>query len=168
METRNPATAPSKSAKVVGRIPMSVPSQKLTVPEIPGYHLHWMMGTVERLEQARRAGYEFVERGEVEVIETGLANDPSGDGNTDLGSQVSLVAGGLTTSGQPARLVLMKLRQEYWDEDQKALEAKSDALVAALRAGKLNAAQAGELEVDRAQRYVDPRRTSTMFDKRRA
>lgn len=168
MEQRNPANAPAEKSAAVGRIPMSVPQQKLQVPDIPGYHLHWMLGTVERIAQARRAGYEFVERGEVQVIESGFANDPLGDGNTDLGNQVSVVAGGVGADGQPNRLVLMKLRQEWWDEDQKTLEARSDALVETLRGGKLSASETGETAADRAQRYIDRDRTSSMFTKRRA
>ena len=29
------------------------------LPEIPGYHLHWMRGTPSRISQALRAGYEW-------------------------------------------------------------------------------------------------------------
>lgn len=62
----------------------------------------------------------------------------------------------------------MKLRQEWWDEDQKTLEARSDALVETLRGGKLSASETGETAADRAQRYIDRDRTSSMFTKRRA
>lgn len=164
----NPASAPEKVSERRTRIPMSVPHQKLTVPDIPGFHLHWMLGTTERLAQAKRAGYVFVERGEVEVGEWGLASDPDGDGSSDMGSQISLVAGGLDGGGQPVRLVLMKLKQEWWDEDQKAREAQSDALIDSLRAGRIDATQAGEHQSDRQKRYVDAHRTSNMFTKRRA
>lgn len=164
----NPANAPEISSERRTRIPMSVPQQKLVIPEIPGFHLHWMLGTPERLAQAKRAGYVFVEHGEVEAVETGLANDALGDGSSDMGSQVSVVAGGTDGAGQPVRLVLMKLKQEWWDEDQRALEAKSDALIDSLRAGRIDAGQAGELQSDRQKRYVDAHRTSNMFTKRRA
>jgi hypothetical protein len=127
-----------------------------------------MLGTPERLAQAKRAGYTFVEADEVDVVETGLANDALGSGSSDMGSQVSVVAGGTDGGGQPVRLILMKLKQEWWDEDQRALEAKSDALIDSLRAGRIDATQAGEAQSDRQKRYVDAHRTSNMFTKRRA
>lgn len=164
----NPANAPEKAVEQRTRIPMSVPQQKLKVPEIPGYHLHWMLGTPERLAQARRAGYVFVEYDEVSAVETGLANDALGNGSSDLGNQVSVVAGGTDGAGQPVRLVLMKLKQEWWTEDQQALEAKSDALIDSLRGGRIDATSAGESQSDRQKRYVDAHRTSNMFQKRRA
>ena len=57
------------------RIPMSLPMQKLAVPELEGYHLHWMLGTTTRINQALRAGYEFVDPSEVDVVNTGLADE---------------------------------------------------------------------------------------------
>ena len=49
--------------------------EKLWAPEIPGYHLHWMMGTPERLAQAEAAGYVFV---------VDVARPPGGDGDFSL------------------------------------------------------------------------------------
>lgn len=158
----NPATPQLERAS---RIPMSVPQQKLSVPDIPGYHLHWMLGTPERLSQALKAGYQFVEKDEVQVTNRNLADDADSDGGTDLGSRVTVVAGGDTTSnGQHVSLVLMKLRQEWWEEDQKRLEQHSDRLAAALRAGTPLPTDTG----DASNRYVDGGRTKmNMFQKRR-
>lgn len=119
------------------RIPMSVPVQKLAVPEIPGYHLHWFIDNPARIMQAQRAGYEFVETDEVDIVNTGLADDASSSGNTDLGSRVSLSAGQtLSEQGQPQRLILMKIRQEWWEEDQKKLEERNESIAATLRGGR--------------------------------
>jgi hypothetical protein len=162
------ASAPSREAPSLGRIPLSVPQLKLETPEIPGFHCHWMLGTDARITQAKRAGYVFVEPEEIAMNYRGVADDPTLGGNTDMGSQVSVVAGGDTDSkGQAVRLVLMKLRQEWWDEDQQARDKSSDALIDALRTGRISAAEAGERQSDREQRYVDPKRTQ-MFTKRRA
>lgn len=160
----NPA-APEMEAAGRTRIPMSVPQQKLAVPDIPGYHLHWMLGTETRLAQALKAGYQFVEKGETLVNNKGLADSASDDGSTDLGSRVTVAAGGDTSSdGQAVQMVLMKLRQEWWDEDQKRLEEKSDQLAAALRSGKPLPSDTG----DASNRYVDQNRTKiNMFTKRR-
>lgn len=158
----NPAAPEVERAS---RIPMSVPQQRLSVPDIPGYHLHWMLGTPERLAQALKAGYQFVEQDEVQVTNRGLADNAESNGSTDLGSRVTVLAGGDTTNnGQHVSLVLMKLRQEWWDEDQRKLEAKSDQLAAALRSGSPLPGDTGDVQ----GRYVDPNRTKmNMFTPKR-
>ena len=165
----NPANAPERGKEERTRIPMSVPQLKLAVPDIPGYHLHWMLGTPERLAQARRGGYVRVEKDEVDIYSQNIADSRDISGGTGMGSEVSVVAGGdVDNRGQPVLLVLMKLKQEWWDEDQKELEKRSDQLIAALRSGKMNAKEAGEQQGDERLRYVDRSRTSNMFTKRRA
>ena len=165
----NVASAPEPAQPARERIPMSVPQLKLEAPELPGFHCHWMLGTPQRLNQAKRAGYVFVEPDEVEINYRGLADDPGFGRNTDMGSLVSVVAGGdVDRNGQAVRLVLMKLKQEWWDEDQKSREKSSDALIDALRAGRISAAEAGETQADQKLRYIDPRRPNQMFTKRRA
>lgn len=116
------------------RIPMSLPHQKLHVPDIPGYHLHWIAGTPARLQQALAAGYEFVSPEETTVTNTGLANDMSISGNTDLGSRVSIVNGSDT---EVSRLYLMKLREEYWLQDQAALAERNEQVAQAVRGGTM-------------------------------
>lgn len=165
----NPANAPERANRTRERIPMSVPQLKLAVPDIPGYHLHWMMNEPARIAQALRAGYEFVERGQVEVSNNLLGGTAAEDGSTDLGSRISVVAGGVNEQGEAARLVLMMIKNEWWAEDQKAMESRSDLLVSQLRSGQINADQAGEQQTDKRHRYVDSARTrGTIFDKRRA
>lgn len=164
----NPSNGPEARFPDRKRVPMSVPQPKLSVPDVPGYHLHWMLGTPDRLEQAKRAGYSFVAPEEVDVANVGLGSGPDGNGSTDLGSLVTHVAGGgAASNGQATRLVLMKIPLQFWEEDQKLLEAQSDKLAAALQSGQMSAAQVGESAGDRALRYVDKNRTRTMFDKRR-
>lgn len=103
------------------RISLNSPVLRLAVPEIPGYVLYWFRGDASRLQQALNAGYEFVKRDEVKLNNRDLLGSAIvEDGNTDLGDQVSAIAGPeLDGAGQPRRLVLMKIRQEWWEEDQK-------------------------------------------------
>jgi len=136
----NPATTSAATLAATRqerqRIPMSVPNPKLAVPDVPGYHLHWMLGTPSRIAQAMKAGYEFVDPDEVDVVNTGLADDASSSGNTDLGTRVSVVAGsGTDSNGQEERLYLMKIPQEWWETDQKQLEDKNEGIAAAIRGG---------------------------------
>jgi len=132
----SPANARVTSTEARSRIPMSLPVQKLAVPEIPGYHLHWMRGDAARIMQAQRAGYTFVSQEEVELANVGIANDAEESGNTDMGTRVSIVSGGdLDSGGQPERLYLMKLPQEHWEEDQKVLADRNEGIAEALRGG---------------------------------
>jgi len=110
------------------RVPMSVPQQKLAVPDIPGYHCHWMADRVGRLIQAMNAGYEFVRPEEVYINNIGLANDISQSGSTDLGTRISVV-GGAGEAGQVLRLYLMKIRQEWWEEDQAKLMVRNSSIM---------------------------------------
>ncbi len=153
----SPATAAPAAAERK-RIPMSVPVQKLEAPDIPGYHLHWFLGTPDRLQRAFDGGYEFVDERETRINNVSLGGDSTQSGNTDMGSRVSVVSGQeVGKDGQPTRLVLMKIKQEWWDEDQKLVEARNEQVAAALRGGTMGAQQ--DAPGDSRFRYVDKART---------
>lgn len=148
-------------------IPMTLPQQKLAVPEIPGFHLHWMLNTNERVHAALRAGYQFVSHEEVQIQNFDLGGDAKVDGNTDMGTRVTRLAssygdGQIGKDGQPARLILMKQPEELHRKHQKLLEDRNgtiaDTLTASFRAG-LPGGQAapGETSEDVAHRYVGKR-----------
>lgn len=167
----NPASTTAAPAAERKRIPMTLPQQRLAVPEIPGYHLHWMKGTPERLRQAENAGYEYVDQSEVDL------NDPSIGGtglkgHSDMGTRVTRLAnpvgGGEDDGhGQPLTLVLMKQKEEWYLEDQKLLQARNDsvvdALTAGIRSGTVGADQAGG---DTSMNYVDQKRTRLAEERR--
>ena len=134
-EPSNPANSPKQVSRT--RIPMSSPQQKLSVPDIPGFHLHWMLGGAARISQALAGGYEFVDPSEVDLGTRGIADNASAEGSTDLGSRVSVSAGsGLGEDGAPERLYLMKIKQEWWTADQLALEDRNEQIAATLRGGR--------------------------------
>tara|TARA_R110000868_G_scaffold57147_1_gene176766 strand:+ start:970 stop:1452 length:483 start_codon:yes stop_codon:yes gene_type:complete len=134
------------------RIPMNVPVQKLEVPEIPGYRLYWFRGEPSRLGRAEQAGYEYVDRGEIELNSTGLA-DSAADGNSDMGSRVSIAAGDMVGEDrQPLRLVLMKIREEWALENDGILEDRNESIAAALRGGQIGSEK--DRPDDRDARYV--------------
>jgi hypothetical protein len=164
MQGSNPSVLTQKAPGERKRVPMTLPQLKLEVPDIPGYHLHWMRGTPQRLAAADRAGYEFVHPDEVEVNNLALGGDASKTGNTDMGSRVSIVEGSETDSGgQAVRLYLMKQKMEWYLADQKILQDRNDAiadtLTANYRSGQIGGRAEGERAEDVAARYVDPRRT---------
>lgn len=159
-----PLSPASRPATASSRIPMSAPQQKLEVPEIPGYKTHWFKTGAGRIERAMAAGYEFVDPDETLVRSISLGNTAVSDGNTDLGSRVSIAAGGVGDDGQPIRLILMKIKQEWYEEDRKARENRVDQTINGLMGGNTGAGGG-----DQSNRYVDRARTQMpdFFNSRR-
>lgn len=154
----NPASRSAVTAAERKRIPMSVPVQRLEVPELPGYHLHWFLSTSERLQRAIDGGYEYVNEGELQINNVSLGGDSAVSGSTDMGSRVSIVSGQeVGKDGQPTRLILMKIRQEWWDEDQQLIEARNTKVRDSLLGGMIGAEH--DKRGDSQHRYVDKART---------
>jgi hypothetical protein len=165
----NPANKdvePKRNRK--NRIPMSVPMRKLEVPEISGYHLHWIKES--NIPRALQAFYEFVDFNEVPVNQRGVGTDTEMTGNTDLGSRVSIAAG-VGADNRPERLVLMKLAEEYWLEDRLAIDTRhAQMLEGIFRGEKILDKDEGVSADVMETRYVDPERTRVqraLFSRRR-
>lgn len=105
---------------------------KLSVnQQIPGYHMHIFNDTVDgRIQQALETGYEFVSPEEVGGVTTNVT-----DRNTDIGDKVRFLVG--SSEGKPLYAYLMKIKQEWWEEDQRELQVRNDRTDAAIRGGKL-------------------------------
>jgi len=168
LEPNNPANAtvePKRNRK--NRIPMSVPMRKLEVPEISGYHLHWIKES--NIPRALQACYEFVDYDEVPVNQRGVGTDTEMSGNTDLGSRVSIAAG-IGADGRPERLILMKLAEDLWLEDRAAIDTRNAGIMGSIFRGE-KILDKGEVSDDiRETRYVDQERTRVrpaLFQRRR-
>lgn len=159
MSEQNPANDVKVSEIPEGYIPMSAPVQRLQVPEMPGWKLHWFRGEPGRIARAQRAGYRFVEETEVRVNNFDLGGSKDNSGNTDLGTRVSIEAG-----EDDGRLYLMKVPQELYDYAQKLLGREVDSVVDALTSGKVGSENDEEAS-DTANRYVQKKRTK-LFRKR--
>lgn len=156
----DPSTTPSDAERK--RIPFDGPTLRLVVPEIPGYVLYWFLDSPGRIERAQQASYEFVDRDEVKVNNRELGSSVLTDGNTDMGTRVSTVAGGrdVNARGEATRLYLMKIKEEWWREDQEAKlgpGSRLDGVRKALLSGMLG--REGQRGEDNAQVYVDTKRT---------
>lgn len=151
-ELKNPANSPAP-ANVAARkrIPMSIPQLKLQVPDIAGYHLHWFLGS--RVARAQQGGYEFVDEKEVSLNNRNVATDATITGNADLGSRVSVIAG-TGANGLPESLYLMKIKEEFWQEDQKALEARNQEIADAIYKSKEGIPTAEDKATDRGTKYL--------------
>ena len=164
MEKVNPANLPEPTKVERQRIPMTAAMRKLEVPEIPGYHIQWIRSDPSRVQQALRAGYEFVSNEEVGLNSFDLGGDAKNSGNTDMGSRVSVVDGSdVGSDGQVIRSYLMKQRKELHEEDEALIQAQNDrvveALTAGLKAGRVGGPAPGETGEDTGHRYVDRSRT---------
>lgn len=156
MEKLNAATSPAAAQRK--RIPLSVPVLRLETAEIPGYKLHWFVNSPERIQRALDGGYEFVEEREVRPTNVSLGGTSAATGNMDLGSRVSVVSGQeVGRDGQPGRLVLMKIKQEWWEEDRKLLEERNTKVRDSLLGGMIGAER--DSGNDSQHRYVDKSRT---------
>jgi hypothetical protein len=111
------------------RIPMSIPQRRLEVPDMPGYHLHWFID--RNVERAIQGGYEFVDARDVQLNQLGVGTSRGVSGNVDLGSHVRVV-GGVGEQGGVEYLTLMKIKEEFWLEDQRALEVKNGTIMSSI------------------------------------
>ena len=101
------------------RVPVSGQRTKLQLSERDqahfekeGYKVRWFNDQHGRLEAAEAGYWEYVHRDEVSSIGQGAVHRD----NSDLGSRVSVVV----SKGEPIiRSYLMKIKVEYWKEDQK-------------------------------------------------
>lgn len=135
-------------------LPMNHAQLKLQVEPRPGFVRYWFRGTPDRLDRARRAGYRFVEQGEVGINNRDLGGDAKVSGSTDMGTRVSVISGeGVDGAGQPMRLYLMECPEEVYKRGQKMQEATNRGIADALTGGLIGADETGESAQDRAARY---------------
>lgn len=162
MQGQNPANEQGRNEGRT-RIPMTSPMRRMEVPELPGFWLQWIRATPERMQQANRAFFEHVYEGELDINNRDIGGDAKTSGNTDMGTIVSCGdgSGELGPDRQPIRMVLMKQRKEYHDEDvainQKRNDSVVDSLTVNFRQGTIGAADAkgpGETQDDVSKRYV--------------
>lgn len=107
------------------RVPFGIPRTKLSVAyEIPGYHLHIINDTPGRIYQAQQGGYEFVQPDEVGM-------EDNGDG------KVIFTAVGKGDDGSAYDAYLMKIRLDWYEEDQKQIDSIQDGYDDAIRRGTL-------------------------------
>jgi hypothetical protein len=152
-------TNPANAAKPVlerKRVPMSVPTRRLEVPEIPGFHLHWFLEG--RIPRALAAGYELVKFDEVPINQRGVGTDTMISGNSDMGSNVSVIAG-MGENGKPENLVLMKLREEWWQEDRKIIDERNASIFTTIFKGERILGEEHDERADQGTRYIDADRT---------
>ena len=105
---------------------------KLSVrQQIPGYHLHVLTDAGSRIQQAMDSGYEFVRPDEVGGVSENVVSR-----NGDLGERIRYLVNP-RAQGTEQYGYLMKIRQEWYEEDQAELQAKNNRIDASIRKGKI-------------------------------
>jgi hypothetical protein len=159
----NPANATPEAKGNRKRVPMSTPVRKLEVPEMDGWHLHWMRESA--IPRALQAAYQFVQFDELPTNQRGIGTDTQITGNSDLGSQIR-VAAGIGADGNTEYLVLMKLPEELWLEDRGVIDNRNASVMNAIFKGeKIIGAEKDANQGDRDLRYVDKERTKALFQR---
>ena len=97
---------------------------------ITGYHLYFFNDEPGRIQAALDAGWEFVSPSEVGYAASNVTNT-----NVDLGDRVSVI-GSKNDMGQPVKQILLKIKEEWWDEDQADIQSRNDKTDASIRRGK--------------------------------
>ena len=112
---------PKKSESKRHRVPFGAHRTKLQVDDtIKGYVLRWF--------NDMDGGYEFVNPSEVPRLGQGALHQD----NSDVNSKVSKV---VSRGEPPIRAYLMKIKKEWYDEDQAAKESQNAQVDEALRSG---------------------------------
>jgi len=123
---RSQAQRPRRNSIGVPRLTLAVKF------EIPGHHLCWMNDD-GNVESALDSGYEFVTRGETE-LESGVT--PT---NVDMSDRIKQKVG-TTQQGDVLYAYLMKIKQEWHEEDMAAIEAQNKLVEDAIASGSINGA----------------------------
>jgi hypothetical protein len=105
---------------------------KLSVnQQIPGFHLHVFTDAGSRIQQAMDSGYEFVKPDEVGGVSENVVSR-----NGDLGERIRFLVNP-RAEGSEQYGYLMKIRQEWYEQDQAELQAKNNRIDNAIRKGKI-------------------------------
>lgn len=93
-----------------------------------GFHCHWINDVTGRIQEAQDCGYEFVSLSEIKAGPT--LGAPSADEKDRVSRRV-----GVAEDGSELRAYLMKIRQDWYEENQAYYQERCDAVDRAIAAG---------------------------------
>jgi hypothetical protein len=127
------------------------------ITEIPGYQLRWFNDAPGRVDRAQTGGWEFVTNGEVAQGDTNRVVER----NSDVGNKIRAIVG-TTDMNDPLYAYLMKIKKEWFDEDQQEASAK-------IRATEAEMVRSGGLKTDRiGEKYLPDQRKQALTMRRDA
>ena len=114
-------------------VSLDTPWARLSHPDLPGFHCHWVNDTPGRVDRFKRAGYQIVTREEVPFFGD-RSNDPSQREGID--NQVRTVVDKYD-NGEAIWGILMKIPLKIYNSQQRARELRElEKLSAASRQGQ--------------------------------
>lgn len=137
--TRQESTREGRAARVpfgAHRLKLQLSEADLKAFDKAGYVTRWFNDQDGRVERAQSGGYEFVKPEEALSLGQGAIHQD----NSDLGNRVSKVV----SRGDPIiRSYLMKIKKEWYTEDQESKEEINRRVDETIAAG-----EAGGVEVE--------------------
>lgn len=115
------------------RTPLSSRNRLSLKNKDEGFVYRYVNDVDDRVERFTEAGYEIVPAAQV-----GLGGDKRVDSSTSLGSASSV------PMGKGVRAVVMRIRKEWYDEDQAVKQASIDAVEATMKSDAQKASDYGE------------------------
>lgn len=143
--TRLPRTPAEREghAQSRARTPFGAPSTKLDVNvralRDSGYHVHWFNDVDNRIFEAQNAAYEFVT-----LTEIGAERGRADVGGTD--ERVSKRVG-VNSDGTPLMAYLMKVKQEYFEDDEESKIDQDRRVMANMTAGLTEESTKSDMQV---------------------
>jgi hypothetical protein len=128
-------------------------TKKMSVnTEIPGYQMRWFNDQNGRVEAAvGRAWWEFVTHDEIALQDGNKVLER----NSDLGTRVRMIVGTFD-NGDPLYAYLLKIKKEWFNEDQQITSAK-------IRDDEKEMVRNGGLNTDRiASKYLPDNRSKAL------
>lgn len=129
MNEQNTRRSRDNTEQRAERVPLGIKRSKLAVKDQdPAYQYRWVNDVGGRVLDAQNGGYELVT--DATVGEGDIANR-----NASAGNRVSRVVG-TTDRGNAITAYLMRIRKEWYNQDQDAKKRQLDEIDAALKAGQ--------------------------------
>jgi len=98
--------------------------------------VRWFNDTEDRISRALDGGYEFLSPDEI----IGVGDRDVHSGNQDLNSKVSRIVNGRRDGNPEVRAFAMKIRKDWYEEDQAKKEDRNKLVDIAINAGKAGGA----------------------------
>jgi len=134
------------------RLSLNAPVPRLEVPPIPGYHLHWFLE--RNIPKALAGWYEFVTPKEAPTVDRSIGGRTAGTTSEDLGGARVAQVGGTNEQGLPEQLVLMKIRQEYYFDEQRKIAERNLSVIKQIFHKKAPIMAPDESKSDYSKRYT--------------
>jgi len=123
--------AEEKRQRRKNRVPLGGIRRKMSFDnQEEGYVYRWVNDNRLRLTEAQEAGYEFVDASGGSVGDPDVANEGGQSIDSRTGKNV-----GVKEDGSPLRAYLMRIKKDWYEEDQAEKQARVDDLETAIASG---------------------------------